>query len=75
MIQLSKYHIKLQDEMNMCGRFTLFDNEDILEDEFEVDIQPDLFNPFTQKLTKEYVQLCAGDLYPSGQKILRLDTR
>jgi len=23
----------------MCGRFTLFDNKDILENEFEVDIQ------------------------------------
>lgn len=27
----------------MCGRFTLYDNKDILENEFEVDIQPDLF--------------------------------
>jgi len=27
----------------MCGRFTLYDDKDILENEFEVDIQPDLF--------------------------------
>ncbi len=29
----------------MCGRFTLFDNKEIIESEFEVDIQPDLFRP------------------------------
>jgi len=29
----------------MCGRFTLFDNKDIIENEFEVEIeQPDLFS-------------------------------
>ncbi|NIP37474.1 MAG: SOS response-associated peptidase [Candidatus Dadabacteria bacterium] len=26
----------------MCGRFTLYDNKDVLEDEFEVEIQPEL---------------------------------
>jgi len=29
----------------MCGRFTLFDNKEVIENEFEVDIQPALFNP------------------------------
>ncbi len=29
----------------MCGRFTLFENKDLLENEFEIDIQPALFNP------------------------------
>ena len=29
----------------MCGRFTLFDNKEVIEDEFDVEIQPDLFNP------------------------------
>jgi len=30
----------------MCGRFTLFDNKDVIENEFEVEIeQPELFNP------------------------------
>lgn len=29
----------------MCGRFTLYDNKDTIEHEFEVDIQGDLFKP------------------------------
>ena len=29
----------------MCGRFTLYDNKETLESEFEVDIQTDLFKP------------------------------
>lgn len=30
----------------MCGRFTLYDNKDVIENEFEVEIeQPGLFNP------------------------------
>jgi len=54
----------------MCGRFTLYDNKDILENEFEVEIeQPDLFNPSyniapTQDslviYTKEDKRICAA---------------